>query len=219
MENSDASTNKKNKLIVVINIFMLIMSMVCLGFIVTMLILGDPTNRLLSCIFTFLLYFIPVFMQLFFKVRISFSLLIIYVGFVTLGAFCGSSLHLTHKLNGFDKVQHTIWGYVSCFIGLFYLCKTKEIDNVKPLTVILVFLGISLATSGIWEVFEFIGDKFLGQTAQGNPVNGIVAVDDAMYDIICHTCGSILFTVHYCLDKFLNKNLGITSVIRDFKAD
>lgn len=208
---------ENKKTITIINVIMFVFAVVLIGFIITMLILGDPTNRMLSCVLTLLLYLVPVLLQWIFKIKIPVALLVIYVSFVTLGAFCGSCLNLTKTLNGFDKVQHTIWGYISCFIGVFYLCRTGEIDTLKKGTIIFVFLGVALATAGLWEVFEFAGDKLLGQTAQGLPVNGIVAVDDAMYDIICHTAGSLVFTLHYCLDRFLHKNLGITSVINNFK--
>ena len=203
----------------IINAIMIVFSVVLLGFIITMLVLGDPTNRMLSCVLTFILYLLPVILQLVFKVKFPLALLIIYLAFITIGAFCGSCLNLTKTIHGFDKVQHFTWGYISCFIGVFYLCKTKEINVVKIATVVVIFLSVSLATAGLWEVMEFLGDKLFGQTAQGQPINGIVSVNDAMFDIICHSFGSVLFTVHFCLDRLLKKNLGITSIINNFSGE
>lgn len=207
---------KGNRLVLAINIIMLLLATVLIGFIVTILVLGDPTNRMVSCISTLALYLLPVLLKWLLKLKIPASLWVIYFVFVTLGAFCGSCLNLTHTLQGFDKVQHSMWGYISCFVGLYYLCATKEFEKVNVFTVILLFLGISLATAGLWELLEFAGDNLLGQTAQGKPVGGIVPVNDAMFDILCHTCGSIVFTIHFCLDRCLHKNLGITWVINDF---
>lgn len=209
--------NKLNKGQIAIVIIMTSFAVTLLGFIITMLILGDPTNRLLSCLLTFFLYLVPVILILILKNKISSALIVIYFAFVTIGAFCGSCLNLTKALQGFDKVQHTLWGYISCFIGLFYLCKTKEIDSLKKSTIILVFLGLSLATAGLWEVMEFAGDRLLNQTAQGNPINGIVAVDDAMFDIICHTCGSVVFMIQYLIESIAQKRFIISRVIEDFK--
>ena len=76
-----------------------------------------------------------------------------------------------------------------------------------------------MATAGIWEVIEFSADNIFGQTAQGAPINGVVPVDDSMFDIIVHFVGCLLFTLHYCLDRFTHKNLGLTSIIEDFKID
>ena len=62
----------------------------------------------------------------------------------------------------------------------------------------------------------FLGDTWLGQTAQGAKVNGVVDVSDAMYDIIVHTLGSLVFTAHFCIDRKTKANLGFNAIIADF---
>ena len=203
----------------IINAIMIVFSVVLLGFIITMLVLGDPTNRMLSCVLTFILYLLPVILQLVFKVKFPLALLIIYLAFITIGAFCGSCLNLNYIVTFMDKIQHFSWGYIACFIGLYILCRTKEIDGLKNITIILMFVGISLATAGIWEVIEFTGDNLFNQTAQGVPVNGVTPVNDAMFDIIVHACGTLIFTIHFIIEKATHKNLGLTSLINDFKTD
>ena len=124
-----------------------------------------------------------------------------------------------NKIDNMDKVQHFVWGYLACIIGLFFLCRTKEIDLVKPFTVFVMFFAISMATATIWEIIEFLSDIWFNQTAQGTPINGVISVTDTMYDMICHFSGTILFTIHYILDKVTHKNLGISGMITDFKID
>lgn len=200
----------------------IIISTFCLTlaiFTTLLLINGDPHNRLVACISTFFCYLVPIFFQLIFKNRLSPLLVSIYLAFITLAAFCGSCLNLNSLIPFMDKIQHFTWGYIACFIGIYYLCKSKEYDSLKPLTIIVVFFAISLATAGIWEVIEFAGDNLLGQTAQGPKINGITSVSDAMFDIITHFCGSVLFIIHYCIDRFAHKKLGFTHIINDFKSD
>jgi len=211
-ENSKPINEKIN------NIICFVFSIVLVSFIVAILIFGDPTNRLVSCICTLICYLIPLVIFYIFRVKICPSLVSIYIAFITFTAFFSSCLNFGKYIPYLDKIQHFIWGYLSCLIGLYILCRTKEIDTLKAITTILFFIGISLATACIWELIEFAGDTFFNQTAQGYPVDGITPVTDTMLDITVHSLGTIIFTMHFCLDKFTHKNLGITYFINSFKS-
>lgn len=211
---------KGQKIITIINnCWSVIFICILIGFIIAKSFDGDPHNRMVSYICTSLCFLAPIVVQWLFRVRINPSIITIYLSFITISSFAGSCMRLFVLLPGLDKIQHFTWGYIVCFFALFILCKTKEIDSMKALTIILFFLCFSLATASVWEIVEFCGDTFLGQHAQGSPINGITPVTDTMFDIICHTGGTILFTIHYCLDKFTGKNLGIKSVVNDFKIN
>ena len=213
-----SSLPKSKKILTIFNYTIcLSLSVVLLGFIIAILIFGDPTNRLVACILTLFCFLLPFIVQYIFKTRLTPTLVTIYVVFVTISAFVGSCLNVNKILTFFDKIQHFSWGYIACLIGLFYLCKTNEFDKLKPFTIIFIFFAVSMATASLWELFEFAGDTFLNQTAQGTAINNIVPVTDTMTDILVHFIGSILFTLHYCLDRFTHKNLGITSIINNFK--
>ncbi|MBQ9792528.1 MAG: hypothetical protein IJW32_02120 [Clostridia bacterium] len=215
-----ADLGKSQKtMIIVNNTISVCLSLFLVGFFIYIMSIGDPNNRMVSCICTFLLYLAPIILQWIFKVRITPTLITIYLAFITLSAFCGSCLRLNNFIPYLDKIQHTTWGYIAGLIGLYYLCKTKEIDTLKPFTIIFIFFAASMATASLWEIIEFTGDTFLGQTAQGHPdINGVVDVTDTMLDMIVHLCGTLVFTLHYCLDSFTHKNLGITYIINDFKV-
>lgn len=211
-------TKSQKIMIIVNNSISVCFSLLLVGLFIYIMSIGDPNNRMVSYICTFLLYLAPIILQWLFKIRITPTVVSIYLVFITISAFCGSCLRFNTFIPFLDKIQHTTWGYIAGLIGLFYLCKTKEIDTLKPFTVIVVFFAISMATASIWEIIEFTGDTFLGQTAQGHPdINGVVDVTDTMLDMIVHLCGTLIFTIHYCLDRFTHKNLGITSIINDFK--
>ena len=212
--------SKKNKILTTINYtWSILFSLTLIGFLISMIFLGDPYNRLLSCVGTLACYMAPLLIQLIFKIRISPSLYTFYLVYVTLAGFCGSCLYMYKSIPFTDKVVHTVWGYIACLIGLYLICRTKEISNLKPITIVFIFLGVSMATASVWEVVEFASDHLLNQTSQGIPVEGIVSVTDTMTDIICHLAGSIVFTIHYLIDRLTHKNIGITSIINDFMTD
>jgi len=190
-----------------------------IGFLIDLLVNGDPNNRMVACIATCFCYLLPLLFQLIFRIRISPILYFVYLLFITFAAFFGSVLMMNSKISYIDKLQHFIWGYIACIIGLFFLCRTREIDIVKPITIFVMFFAISMATATIWEIIEFLGGIWFNQTAQGVPVNGVVPVTDSMYDMICHLCGSVLFSLHFILDRVTHKNLGISGMINDFKID
>lgn len=220
MKKEFSSLSKGKRINIIINnTIIAVFSLTLIGFIITILTLGDPTNRLVACIATLCCYVLPILIELIFKIRFCPTLVSIYLAFITLSAFCGSCLYLNYIVTFMDKIQHFSWGYISCFIGIYYLCKTKEIDNIKTSTIVLLFLGVSLATAGIWEVIEFASDNLLNQTMQGIPTNGVTPVNDSMFDIIFHSLGALIFTLHFLLDRLTHKNLGITSIITDFKTD
>lgn len=218
---SDFNTlSKKNKIVTLVNYAIsTAFNITIVGFLISMIFLGDPYNRLLSCIATLVCYMAPMLIQWVFKVRISPSLYLFYLIYVTLAGFCGSCLYMYKSIPYTDKIVHTVWGYIACLIGLYLICRTKEIIHLKPITIIFIFLGVSMATASIWEVIEYISDHLLNQTAQGVPIDGIVSVTDTMTDIVCHLAGSIIFTIHYIIDRFTHKNIGITGIINDFMTD
>lgn len=214
------SLTKSKKALTIVNYTLcLVFFFILLGFVITMLILGDPTNRLVTCIATGLCYLIPFFIQWIFKTRLSPCLVLLYVIFLTIAGFIGSCLNIYTYLPYTDKIMHFSWGYLAGFIGLYLLCRTKEIDSLKKITIIIIFFGISMATASIWELIEFVSDNLLGQFAQGNPVNGIVPVTDSMLDMFVHFFGSILFALQYIIEVNSKVNLGIKSIIDDFKID
>lgn len=163
-------------------------------------------------------YLIPILLQLIFKTRLSPSLVLFYLTYLSLAGFGGSLFGAYAYIPNGDKIIHFIWGYVACFIGLYLLCKTGDIDNIKPFTFIVVVFSLSLATASIWEVIEFASDVFFDMSSQGVRINGVTPLDDTMIDTICHLGGTIIFLLHYVLEKIFHKNLGITSIIKDFKT-
>lgn len=214
------SLTKGKKILTIINYSLcIVFFFILLCFVIIMLILGDPTNRLVTCIATGICYLLPFIIQWIFKTRLSPCLILLYVIFLTLSGFMGSCLFLYHYIPKTDKIMHFSWGYLSGFIGLYLLCRTKEIDSLKKITVVIIIFGISMATASIWEIIEYLSDILLGQHAQGKAVNGIIPITDTMLDMLVHFIGSIIFSLQYILEANTKVNFGIKSIINDFKID
>ena len=206
----------KNIGIIVAKVISICMSLVLVGFIVGDLVNGNSTDKILAYSCTSICYLFPILIMLIFKVKLPLLVYFVYLIFLTISAFGGTCLNLYDKVNNLDKVVHFLWGYIACIIAIFILCCTKDIHKIKPITLFVAFLAISLATASIWEIIEFFSDKVLGQTAQGEPINGITPVDDTMFDTICHLCGTIIFSLQFWLEKLTRKNLGVKSMIISF---
>lgn len=72
-----------------------------------------------------------------------------------------------------------------------------------------------------WEIMEYLSSMFLGQTAQGAPVetvNGkkVVDITDTMLDIISNFGGAVLFLLHYALHKLTKRSLLLGAIVKDF---
>ena len=218
---SDFNTlSKSKKIITIINLFVIMffcLFLLAYGIIYTSIKEGFSSFVIRSIALVFC-YSAPLLLQLIFKTRISPSLVLFYLIYLSLAGFGGSLFGAYGYIPNGDKIIHFIWGYVACFIGLYLLCKTGDIDNVKPFTFIVVVFSLSLATASIWEVIEFASDVFFDMSSQGTRINGITPLDDTMIDTICHLGGTIIFLLHYTLEKITHKNLGITSIIKDFKT-
>lgn len=73
-----------------------------------------------------------------------------------------SWLHLTR--NHYDRVGHFFQGAVSCILLREYFARTKVIQRTSWLTIMVV--GLSLALSAAYEIFELMAAKMLSNNIQ-----------------------------------------------------
>lgn len=211
--------SKTNKVLTIINLSLNgLLSALCVALMIIYGLKGDPDHRMLSCVFMFVLSLIPLCAELIFKFRLNPTVYLFYIVYLFVAGLWGSCLNGYNKVWWLDIAIHFFFGYVGGLIGLFYLCKTKENLKLKLFTIVLICFAVSMACGAVWEIFEFIGDRFFGQTAQGFPNNGITPVNDTMEDIVCNFGGAVLFCIHYALYKLTHKNLGMGYIEKDFST-
>ena len=176
--------------------------------------IGDPNGRVLACAMSTIPFFAPFLIELIIKRRFGNFTIMIYLLFVFYSAFVGSVLGLFKTSSVLDKVAHTVFGYLGCYLGLAF---SVNVINKKdhPWFVLAVCFLTSMAFAALWELFEFSGDTFFSQTAQGYPVNGVTDVTDTMLDIAVNFLGAVVFVGQYVLHILLKKNLFIETMTKD----
>ena len=182
---------------------------------------GTMGNRFIVLAGNALLWLVPFAGRAIFRDKIGDALWAVFVIFAFFASFLGSVEGLYGSVWWYDLAMHTLFGYIGGFIGLFFLCKLADADKLRPLLVILFCFAVSLMFAALWEVFEFAGDKLLGNNAQGVPVTDIngdlyIPVDDTMEDIICNTVGALVFAAHYAAHVLSKRSLLLAGAKRDF---
>ena len=214
---------KLNKIVRITTITLSIMlSLLCFGFSLYYLITkNDPNNRLVATAGVGVVFLIPYVAELIMRKKLSNFVLVFFMLYATCAGLIGSAFTVYKLNNWYDKVIHSLFGYVGCIIGLFAVCKMSDIKSLKPAFVVFVCFSVSLMIGALWEICEFCSDQFLGQTAQGFPVETITGemvttIKDTMLDIICNFGGAVVFCIHYVISKATKKNLLIESMTNDF---
>ena len=97
-----------------------------------------PGENLAVLIGNILLWLVPFAAKWLFKEKISDGIYFFFVIYAFFASFLGSIMSFYGKYWWYDIVIHTIFGYVACMIGLFFVCKLCEIYKTSPLFVVLV---------------------------------------------------------------------------------
>lgn len=140
----------------------------------------------------FLAVWVPVLLNLIFKINFNLFLVIAYELFVVLALIVGS-LWGVYKLNGvYDKIVHLASGVILAMLGCNLFTEAK--GNKLTLVWTFIFaLSFSMMLGGFWEICEFSFDTFLGENTQRwMGFEGRDVLKDTMSDIICDFSGGII---------------------------
>ena len=133
----------------------------------------------------------------------------IYI-FVFLSMNLGKSLNF-YGVPYWDKLLHHTSGLLLAFIGMLILwslnAKGKELHPAVIIAFVLIF---SIASAGVWEIWEFTTDSLFGLTAQNNSLN------DTMWDIICGTIGGSIVCIFLYLYYYKGKKFKIIKNTIDY---
>lgn len=213
---------KKEKIFRIINITLcLAMSLLCVVLSFYYGLVYNWNNRLGSAIGMSIASLIPLLFELITRKRLSNAVFLVVNIYILFAGVIGSALNVYYLLSWYDVLIHCIMGYMIAMLGLFFLCKLKDQDKMKAITVALFCLFFSLGIELLWEIFERGMDVFFNQTAQGPKVDGTNAplVIDTIQDLICNLSGALLFFVHYIVDRGAKVNLGMKYIINDFNSN
>lgn len=195
-----------------------------LGFFILGLILfirvcitgDDPNARLFSYLGNGIIFGALILLAIIAKKKLNDTVLLILLIYLFFACVCGNMFYFYRLFPGYDKIMHSIFGYIGCIIGFYIVCGLSDYEKSRPLFVGIVCFAVSMACGAMWEIFEFSADVFLGQTSQGFPliINGdnVVDVTDTMLDLVCNFGGACLFLLQFFLHKKSGKNLLIKSM-------
>lgn len=199
-------------LVLMIGFFLASLTIMLLG-----LLKWNDKRVFLSSIVMMVLFILPLVIELIFGRRLSNIVTLCYVCYVILAGFIGSLLSVYYLFEGFDKIVHVIFGYIFSIPAIFLISLCQDYTKLKPLTIAFFCLFFSLALELLWEILEFGIDRILNQTMQGIPVEGygVPLVTDTITDLICNTCGALIFFVHFLVGKMSKHNLGISQIEKE----
>ena len=149
--------------------------------------------------------FAPLMVEKLFKLKMSYSSLIVFECFVIYTIFIGSMWDIYNKVTFYDVVAHTFSGVLFAFIGYEFFTASGK-NKVEMIWVFLVVFCFACACGAVWEIIEFVGDALVDGNSQkfmlpGRiPLIGREALRDTMEDIICNTIGAI-FASNYLMIK------------------
>ncbi|MDE7439317.1 MAG: hypothetical protein K2N23_02270 [Clostridia bacterium] len=126
----------------------------------------------------------------------------------TVFVFCacglGSAIGLYDKVHCWDLILHGIFGFV-CSLTVFVLLVRWNGSKLNPVGFIVIIFAFTLGVAALWEVWEYIADRFTGADAQRvaeSVALGKSPLADTMEDVMIAMAGSALFLVTFIIDKF-----------------
>ena len=204
--------SKGNKAFRIVNLVIAVL-MLAASIVALVLNLKPDRHRELVTIGVLILTILPYILELIIRKRIANTILFAYQLYIIVAGVVGAVYDIYYEVFWFDRVVHTLMGYVAAMLGIFIISRVTKYEKLNVLTVVLFCFFFSLAVELVWELFEWFSDNFLGQTAQGGAFPGDVPlVTDTMEDILCNFSGAVIFCLHFIIGKFSKASLGIKSI-------
>jgi len=195
---------------------MAILLIVEVCFLIHFLVTKDPNNRITATISIICFTILPYLFEVILRRRLSNLLFLFYLLYLFLSGFLGCVFNFYNieflALNKwYDVFIHILAGYTFCFVGLFVLSRIENYSKLNIYTIILFAFAFTLAVELVWELLEWFADSCLGQSAQGDKIEGYNAplLTDTMIDLLCNFSGGVLFALQYYLGKKSKFSFGI----------
>ncbi len=106
----------------------------------------------------------------------------------------GENFGLFVRFRFYSPMMHFFGTAIIAFLAymiIYILNRTGKI-NLPRFMIGLFVVSLALALGGVWEIGEFLSDKYLGTTDQGD---GIAPLDDTMYDLMWDGAAGLLIAI------------------------
>lgn len=217
-------------------IYEISLSLTGFGLLLACLIIGDPYNRMMSCVGLIFVGIAPLSIELLIGRRFTFFQHIMYDSYFTLSMLIGSCLYMFELFGPMDEIMHFIFGCYGCIIVFYLIESYMKNKNFKPWFLITIMILISMGMASVWEVLEFTVDVFGNQGSLGYPppevieklqelgYTGIkaswfklqyVSVIDTVTDMALHLAGSVFVAIFYGIYLKNGKGLFMKYIAKD----
>ncbi len=207
---------KNQKIFRIINLsLMLAIFITCIALIIYYAMGNDPDGKRLSGTIVILVAcIIPFMLELIFRFRFNSVIFLGYEIYLAVAGLFGSAFNGYALIPWFDSPVHVLMGYIMAMLGIFVIARLGNYKSFNPWLVAVFCVCFSLAVEVVWEISEWLIDRVCGSTMQGTPVepDGVPLLWDTIKDLMCNTCGAMLFFLHFVLGKKTKVNLGILAI-------
>lgn len=181
-------------------------------------------TRLLMCMFSVFMLFLPDIVEAIFKVSIPNYLLYVFLPFIFFHFIAGEVYRLYDVSVVFDKILHTTSGFIFTFFALSFITlfhkRTPDKLKLSPLFTALFAFCFAMTTEYVWEIGEFVLDRIFGSNMQrwqdgilsweGSNVLSEVSygsgLKDSMMDMIVNVIGGLIAIVWMSIGMARNNN-------------
>ncbi len=149
-----------------------ILRMIIVIIMIRQIFQGNIENALL-CIFSLLLFLLPIVIQKKFQIDMPSTLEIMILLFIFASEILGEINNFYQLFSNFDTILHTINGFLCAAIGfslVYLLNENIESFNLSPVFVALVAFCFSMMIGVVWEFFEFGMDTFFKTDMQRDTI-------------------------------------------------
>ena len=167
-----------------------------LGIIIYNIFNGSMNQIVIGCIVVLGLFFLEYIIN---KLKVVFPSVFRLV--ISIFLFCtmylGEIKKFYEKFWWWDLTLHFYSGFFMVLLSVFIIgvlnFKLRKSYIYNPLLVIIICLLISISVEGLWEIFEFAGDRILNTNMEK------AGLQDTMTDFIMNILGSIIsgFLVYF----------------------
>lgn len=155
-----------NVVVFVILRFLVILSMIAQG-------LHGNWNNVFLCLFTLLLFTVPVFVKKRFKIELPKTLEIIIYLFIFSAEILGEIQNFYGVFKHWDTLLHTLNGFLCAAVGFSLvdnLNRNKDTINMAPMYVALVSICFSMTVGVMWEFLEYAADTYFSKDMQKDTI-------------------------------------------------
>lgn len=145
------------------------------------------------CVLTLIFMTIPFRLEAKYNLKIPRSFLTVLIIFLYASVFLGTGNRFYEVFWWWDKMLHGSSGYIFAHMGfliLMFLDPRQKQDTLPSRILAALFaFSFSLASGGVWEIYEFSMDHAFGTLYQG------IGIDDTMWDVILDALGALVFAL------------------------